>query len=304
MSLTARITSAWLCAALAALLLAAPAPAQDQFAKAQIKTTEVGNGVYMLEGLGGNMGLSVGSDGAILIDDQFGALTDKIVFAIRQLTDLPIRYVINTHWHQDHTDGNQNFAERGTWIVAHDNVRNRMSTEQFNRLWKRAQPASPAAALPVVTFSDNLTFHVNDQDIHAFHVENAHPDGDAIVHFQNRNVIHMGDCFFNGDYPLIDTGAGGTIRGMIRAANAGLLLADGTTKIIPGHGPVATREDLRAFRDMLLQVEGRIQALVSEGKTLEEIARLKPLADLDPKWGGGFMKPDMFLQVVVDDLSR
>jgi glyoxylase-like metal-dependent hydrolase (beta-lactamase superfamily II) len=289
---------------LLAVCCSAPAFAQSNLDKVTIQSTRLAEGVYMLEGAGGNIGASVGEDGVILIDDQFAPLTDKIVFAVRQVTDRPVRFVINTHWHGDHTGGNENFANRGAWIVAHDNVRTRMSSEQFNRIWKQAIPASPRGALPVVTFSDNMNFHVNGQDIHVFHVEKAHTDGDAIVHFENRNVIHMGDCFWNGYYPLIDVGAGGSVRGMIRAASAGLLLADGTTKIIPGHGAVGNREDLRAFRDMLIEVEKRIQALVIEGKTADEIARARPLADLDPKWGSGFMKPDMFLQVVVDDLTR
>jgi glyoxylase-like metal-dependent hydrolase (beta-lactamase superfamily II) len=240
----------------------------------------------------------------LVVDDQFAPLAPKIRAAIDGLGAGAPTFVINTHWHGDHVGGNAAFATGGAWIVAHDNVRTRMSTEQFNRLWKETTPPSPEDAWPVITFSDNMDFHVNGQDLHVFHVEKAHTDGDAIIHFENRNVIHMGDCFWNGYYPLIDVGAGGSIRGMIRAANTGLLLADGTTKIVPGHGAVGNREDLRTFRDMLVEVEKRVQALVTAGQTPDQIAQAKPLADLDARWGGGFMKPAMFLQVVVDDLGR
>jgi glyoxylase-like metal-dependent hydrolase (beta-lactamase superfamily II) len=288
---------------LAASTMAPPALAQIDFDKIQIKSASLADGIYMLEGAGGNVGVSVGEDGVIVIDDKYAQLSDKILFAVREISDQPIRFVINTHWHGDHTSGNENFAKGGAWIVAHDNVRTRMSAEQFNRLFNRSTPPSPEGARPVVTFSDNMNFHLNGQDIHVFHVENAHTDGDAIVHFENRNVIHMGDCFWNGTYPLIDVGAGGSIRGMIRAANAALLLADGGTKIIPGHGAVGGREELRAFRDMLVEVEKRIQALVIAGQTPDQIAQAKPLADLDAQWAGGFMTPERFLQVVVDDLT-
>jgi len=287
-----------------AVALAGPAGAQTDFDKVQVTSTMLADGVYMLEGAGGTIGMSVGEDGVILIDDQYGPLSDKILYAVRQVTDRPIRFVINTHWHGDHTGGNENFAKSGAWIVAQDNVRTRMSTEQFNRMWQRKIPASPEDALPVITFSDNMDFHLNGQDIHIFHVEHAHTDGDAIVHFENRNVIHMGDCFWNGFYPLIDVGAGGTLHGMIQAANTALLIADGSTKLVCGHGPVGSRDDLRAYRDMLMEVERRIQPLVTAGQSVDEIVRAKPLADLDPKWGGGFMTPERFLQVVVDDLSR
>ncbi len=285
-------------------LCAAPAYAQSDFDKVQIKTTPLAEGVYMLEGAGGNIGVSVGADGVILIDDQFAPLSAKIQAAVKKLGDQPVRFVINTHWHGDHTGGNENFARSGAWIIAQDNVRTRMSEDQFNRLLDRKTPASPADALPVITFSDNMNFHLNDQDIHVFHVEHAHTDGDVIVHFENRNVIHMGDCFWNGGYPLIDVSAGGSLHGMIRAAESGLLLADGTTKIVPGHGPLGNREDLRAFRDMLAEVERRIQPLVVAGETLDQIVKDRPLADLDAKWGGAFLTPERFLQEVVDDLSR
>lgn len=289
---------------LVALALAAPALAQTDFGKVQIRATELAPGVHALEGAGGTIGVSAGEDGVILIDDQYAPLTDKILFAVRQISDQPIRFVINTHFHGDHTGGNENFGGMGAWLVAHDNVRTRMSTEQFNRLFNRRTPPSPAGAWPVVTFSDNMQFFLNDHEIHVFHVENAHTDGDAIVHFRNRNVIHMGDCFWNGNYPFIDVGAGGSLRGLIRAADAALLLADGSTKIVPGHGAVGGRAELRAYRDMLAEALSRIEPLVVAGQTADEIARAKPMAEFDATWGGGFIDPDRFVQSVVDDLSR
>jgi len=293
-----------LTSAAAAVALAVPALAQTDFGKVRVKSTELAPGVHVLEGAGGNVGVSAGEDGLILIDDQYAPLTDKILFAVRQFSDQPIRFVINTHFHGDHTGGNEHLGGQGAWIVAHDNVRTRMSAEQFSRLFNRKTPPGPEGGWPVVTFSDNMNFHLNGHEIHVFHVENAHTDGDAIVHFRNRNVIHMGDCFWNGNYPLIDVGSGGSIRGLIRAADAVLLLADGATRIVPGHGAVGGREELRAYRDMLVEVESRIQPLVTAGQTVDEIARAKPLADLDAKWGGGsFMTPERFLQAVVDDLA-
>jgi glyoxylase-like metal-dependent hydrolase (beta-lactamase superfamily II) len=287
-----------------AVCAAAPALAQLDASKIEIRTTPLANGVYMLAGAGGNIGMSVGDHGVILIDDQYAPLTDKIKFAIAQVTERPVLFVINTHWHADHTGGNEKLAGDGALIVAHDNVRTRMGADQFSEVLNRTVPARPAGALPVVTFSENMSFHLNGQDIRIFHVENAHTDADAIVHFRDRNVIHMGDCFWSESYPLIDSAGGGSLRGMIRAANEGLALADGTTKIIPGHGRIGNREDLRAYRDMLLDVQRRVEPLVVAGRTADEIARARPLADLDAKWGGGFMTPERFLAVVVADLSR
>jgi cyclase len=303
MALPLRSAIALSCTMLLTCIAPIPAFAQNDFSKVQIKATSLAPGTYMLEGAGGNIGVSVGEDGVIVIDDQFAPLSDKIKFAIAQITDKPVLFLINTHWHGDHTGGNENFAKDGAWIVAQDNVRTRMSAEQFNKTFNRTTPPSPEKALPVVTFSQNIDFHLNGQDIHVFHVENAHTDGDAIVQFKDRNVVHMGDCFWNGIYPIIDVSSGGSLRGMIRAVSDALLLVDGTTKIIPGHGPLGNREDLRAFRDMLMEVERRVQPMVAAGQSVDDIVRARPLADLDPKWGGA-VKPETFLQLVVEDLSR
>jgi glyoxylase-like metal-dependent hydrolase (beta-lactamase superfamily II) len=214
------------------LLCAPPTEAQD-FESVEIKTTRVASGIYMLEGRGGNLGVSIGSDGAFLIDDQFAPLTEKILAAIRKLSGAPIRFVLNTHWHGDHTGGNENLGKAGALIVAHENVRERMSVEQFIEAFGRRVDPSPPGALPVVTFTDAVTFHLNGDEIHAFHVPPAHTDGDSIVHFRIANVVHTGDTYFNGRYPFIDLSTGGTIDGVIAAADRLLELCDTETRIIP-----------------------------------------------------------------------
>jgi glyoxylase-like metal-dependent hydrolase (beta-lactamase superfamily II) len=292
-------------AGLAALTFhAAVAAAQRDFSKVEIKTTRVAEGVYMLEGAGGNIGVHAGPEGVLVIDDQFAPLTDKIKAAITAISDQPIRFLFNTHWHGDHTGGNENFAKAGVAIVAHDNVRKRLSAEQYNAIFDRKTPPSPAVALPIVTFNDSITFHLDGEDITCFHVPNAHTDGDAIVWFRKANVVHMGDCLFNGIYPVLDVSAGGSAAGMIAADDRVLAFIGADTKVIPGHGPLATRKDLEAFRDMMTKALGRVQEMIAAGKSLDEIQKAKPLADLDATWGKGFITPDVFLKELYLDLSR
>jgi len=290
----------------AAALGAVPALAQQQdFSKVQIEPQKVAEGIYMLTGSGGNIGLLTGSDGAFLIDDQFAPLSAKILAAVKTLTAEPLRFVVNTHWHGDHTGGNENMglAGAGAIIVAQENVRRRMSAEHFNPAFNNTTPASPPDALPVVTFVDAVTFHWNGQTVRVFHVEPAHTDGDSIIQFEQANVFHMGDTFFNGSYPYIDVSSGGRIDGMISAAERVLKVATDETRLIPGHGPLGTKADLQAYHDMLRTVRNRIAALEAQGKTKEEIVAAKPTADLDAKWGGGFMKPDNWVGLVYDSMS-
>jgi cyclase len=285
-------------------LAAGTAFAQQDFSKVEVTSQKVAEGVYMLQGAGGNIGVSVGADGVFLIDDQYAPLTPKIKAAVAALSDKPIRFVLNTHWHGDHTGGNENLGSSSVLIVAHENVRKRMSVEQFMEAFGNKIPAAPAAALPVVTFTDGVTFHLNGDEIRAFHVPPAHTDGDAVVHFVKSNVLHGGDTFFNGIYPFIDLSSGGTVAGMIGAADRMLALAGEGTKIIPGHGPLGTKADLKAYRDMLATISGRVAAQVKAGKTLEEVTAAAPTAEFDAKWGQAFMKPGPFVAIVYKDAQR
>ena len=280
-----------------------PAFAQQDFSKVEVKSEKLADGVFMLTGAGGNIGVSAGADGVFLIDSQYAPLTDRIKAAIAGLSTQPVRFLLNTHWHGDHVGGNENLGKSGVVIVAQENVRKRMSQEQFNKIFNSKTPPSPAAALPLVTFVDSISFHVNGDNVDAFHVPPAHTDGDAMVYFRRANVLHMGDTFFNGMYPFVDVSTGGSIAGMIGACERGLSMGDATTKIIPGHGPSGNKADLKAFRDMLAASRDAVAPLVKAGKTLDEVKAAKPTAALDEKWGKGLMKPDLWVSIVYADLS-
>ena len=289
-----------------ATLLASPARAQIptvDTSKVTVTVVPVAAGVYMLQGLGGNIGLSVGKDDAFVIDDQYAPLSAKVKAAVATVTPKPVRFVVNTHWHFDHTGGNEAMAGSGAIIFAHENTRKRMSVEQFIQAFNMKIPASPTAALPIITFSDTITFYTNDDTVRVFHVANAHTDGDAIILFRKANVIHMGDTFFNGRYPLIDMSSGGSLLGMIAAANTGLAMSNTATRFIPGHGPLAMRADLVRYRDMLVAVRDRVGGLIAQGKTLKEVLDAKPLADFDAILGNGNIKPDQFLTIVFGSLT-
>lgn len=288
----------------AALALAAPAAAQQDFSKVEVRAEKLAPTVWMLTGAGGNLGLSAGEDAVFLVDDQYAPLTEKIAAAIARVSPKPVRFVLNTHWHGDHVGGNEKLGRAGAVIVAHDNTRKRLSTEQFLEMWRATVKPLPKAGLPVVTFSRDTTFHLNGEEIRAFHVPRAHTDGDVIVHFAGSDVIHMGDVFWNRLYPLIDTGSGGTIDGMVAAVDRALALAGPGTRIIPGHGPLATRDELAAYREMLATIGSRIKAMIREGKKLEEIVEANPTADFDAVWGKGFIPPRKFAEMVAMNLIR
>ena len=282
-----------------------PARAQD-FSRFEITAQPLGAGTYMLTGAGGNIGLSVGDDAVFVIDDQFAPMVPKIKAAIAKLTPKPVQFVLNTHFHLDHTGGNEAFGKDGALIVAHDNVRRRMSTDQLISLVNSSSPqkASPTAALPLITVAGELTFHINGDEVHAFHVPRAHTDGDLIVHFRRADVVHMGDVYFNGGYPFIDVSSGGSAEGVVAAADRVLALATERTKIIPGHGPLSTRAELQAYRDLLAAVIARIKEQRRAGRTDSEIRDAKPAADFDARWGGGFIKPDVFVQMMLGAIPR
>lgn len=284
------------------LLLVAAIPVRGQgMDDVEIETIEVADGVYMLMGRGGNIGVSVGDDGVFLIDDQFAPLTEEILGAIGEITDESVRFVFNTHWHGDHTGGNENLGEAGALIVAHDNVRERMSTDQvLQRIGQEptTTPASTPGALPVVTFSEDVSFHINGGELHAFHVEHAHTDGDAIVHFEGPNVVHMGDTFFRGRFPFIDTASGGSIDGLISAVGRALSVMDAETRVIPGHGDLAGREDLRAYADALKEMRAAVADLVAEGMSLEEIQAARPIRVHAARLGQDRAAEDTFVATI------
>lgn len=286
------------------LLLATPASAQQQdFSKVEIKVERLAPGVAVLFGSGGNIGLSYGEDGNVVIDDQYAPLTDKVLAAIRTLDPDPVRFVVNTHWHLDHVGGNERLGKAGAVIVAHDNVRTRMSVGQVMKALNLTVPPSPKGALPVVTFGDGVTLHINGDTLHVLHVANAHTDGDSLVHWAKADVLHMGDTFFHKfSFPFIDLDSGGSIEGSIVALDRGLEMSGPSTKIIPGHGPVATRADLIAYRAMLVDVRDRVAAGIAAGQTLAHIQATKPAA----RYGmtDGFIKPDQFVEAVYNSLRN
>ncbi|MGH9382658.1 MAG: MBL fold metallo-hydrolase [Thermoanaerobaculia bacterium] len=278
------------------LFVTAPllAVAQEPEEAPQIESQEVAKGIYMISGQGGNLGVSIGEDATFLIDDQYAPLTPAIQEAIQELGGGDVDFVLNTHFHGDHTGGNENFGEAGALIVAHDNVRARLTSEQLVAFFDMRTPAMPKAGLPVVTFNDGVTFHINGETIHAFHVPNAHTDGDSIVHFRNADVFHMGDVLFAGMYPFIDVGSGGSIDGVIAALEKALEHSRAETRFIPGHGPLIGQAEVKGQVEMLRTVRDRVARLKSEGKSLEEVKAAEPTADLDETWGGGFIKgPDL-----------
>ena len=293
--------SPWLLAAITTLsVITLQAQTPDTIT---IRTTPVAGGVYLLQGSGGNIAASTGPDGVIMVDDDYAPLTDRILAAVDQLHSGRLRFVINTHWHGDHTGGNGNLGGQGIMIVAHDNVRQRMSREQFIESFGAKVPPSPAVALPVITFTDSLTFYLNNDTIQIFHVAPAHTDGDAVIFFRHANVIHMGDTYFNGLYPFIDYSTGGSLDGMIAAVDRGLGMANDATRIIPGHGPLATRSDLHRYREMLAAVRIRILSARRKGLTLEQALDAHLIDDYNDAWGKGFLTPEQFFTIAWKSLA-
>ena len=289
---------------LLSLSLATTAVAEDKFKDVEITAIPVGAGIYMLTGQGGNIGVSVGSDGVFLIDDQFAPLTKKITAAIAALSDQPVRFLLNTHWHPDHTGANENMGNAGIVIVAHSNVRKRLAVDNFIEMFDMEAPATDAAGLPVITFDDALSFHLNEDEIHISHVESAHTDGDSIVQFRAANVMHLGDIYFAGMYPFIDTNSGGSINGTLKALEHALALSDDNTVIIPGHGPVSNKENLVAYTGMLRTINGRIQKMITGKSTLAQILATEPTKDFDKEYGNGFIKNTAFVEMLYKDMTH
>ena len=289
-------------ALLAILAASAAAPAAGQpsaWEATQIRVERLAPGIAVIFGRGGNIGLSYGDDGNVLIDDQYAPLTDRILAAVREVDPDPVRFVVNTHWHPDHTGGNENVGRAGAVIVAHDNVRRRLSAGQMLR--GTQIPASPVGALPIVTFSDDVTFHLNGDEIRVHHVEHAHTDGDALIHWTRANVLHLGDTFFNGMLPFIDLESGGSANGLIAALDEALRIADARTVIIPGHGPISTRADLQAYRDRLVGWRDQVAAAIRAGRSLDEVKALR-LADAHGR-DTDFITPDFFIETLYRSLA-
>lgn len=246
-----------------------------------IKTTKLTDSIYMLEGSGGNILVSVGEDGVFMVDDQFAPLTVKIKDAISKITDKPIKFVINTHWHPDHTGGNENLGEASAIIVSHDNVRKRLSTEQFSDFFKRSVPPLSEKGLPIITFSDNMTIYQNDDKIHIIHMDNGHTDGDSIVFFTKNNVIHVGDDFSDKAYPFIDISSGGTIDGLISSLKTISSRINDETKVVSGHTGISNKTKVNEYANMLTDVRNKTSQMITEGKTLEDIITLQPTSKYD-----------------------
>jgi cyclase len=265
---------------------APPAPPLIDWDKIQIKTTDLGNNTYMLEGQGGNITIAVGADGIIMVDSQFAPLSDKIKTAIKAISPLPVKYLINTHFHGDHTGGNVNFAKDGVTVVAHDNIRVRLAAGTISGLTGQMVPAVPAEGLPKQTYyGGSISLEVGGRKVKLTHVANAHTDGDTWVYFADANVLCTGDTVNNlKRYQTIDYRNGGDVRGMIRASDTYLKAANDNTKVVVGHGALASKKDVAEFRQMLVTSHDRIKKLFDEGKSEEEVLALKPLADLDATW--------------------
>jgi glyoxylase-like metal-dependent hydrolase (beta-lactamase superfamily II) len=300
-----------ICAVLLAGMMAVGQAAQAQqdtdFSKVQIKVTKVSGNIYMLEGEGGNIAASVGEDGIVLVDDQFAPLAEKIQAALKDLkiTDKPVRFVINTHYHGDHTGGNAPFANAGSTVIAQDNVRKRLETGGTGgngSSMKMDYKAAPKAVLPVITFEHDVTVHLNGEDIRALHFPAGHTDGDAVIFFPKNNVVHMGDDFVRYGFPFIDVASGGSVQGMIAAMEKASAMLPPDVKVIPGHGALSNLDDVREFVKMLKETSAAVQKALDEHKTLEQMKQEKILEPWK-KWSGGFIDSDKFIETLYNSLT-
>jgi cyclase len=282
-------------------LVALPAGAQDRdFSKVEIKAVKAAGNIYMLEGSGGNIGVSVGSDGVLIVDDQFAPLADKIQAALKGLSDGKLKFVLNTHWHGDHTGGNQTFGAQAP-IIAHENVRKRLATDQT--VFGEKIPASPKEALPVVTFGDRVSVHFNGEEIKVIHFPAGHTDGDSVIFFTGSNVVHMGDDFFVGRFPFVDLASGGSVQGLTEDVGKILAQLPADVKIIPGHGPLSNKAELEKFHGMLKETTGIVQQRMKAGKSLEAI-QAEGLPETWKEWGSGFIDTKMWLSIVYESLDK
>ena len=282
------------------LVLTAPLLAQDSdFSKVEVKSEKVGGSVYMLTGAGGNIGLSIGDDGVVVIDDQYAPLAAKIQAAIKGLTDKPVRFVLNTHWHGDHTGGNEELGKTAT-VIAHENVRKRLVEGSPGLLGRKVDPA-PRGALPILTFDQSLTVHLNGEDIRALHYAKGHTDGDSIIYFAQSNVVHMGDDFVTYGFPFVDVSSGGSVLGMVANVEKAMATLPADVKVIPGHGAVSAKADVKKFTDMLHDCISLVDAARKQGKTLAQMKQDNVLAKYDAL-GQGFIKTPDFIELIYNEL--
>jgi cyclase len=288
------------------LCFAAPVLAQQDFSKIEIKAEQLAPGVAVLFGAGGNIGVSYGEDGTTLIDDQYAPMTAKIQAAVTSLGAKPVKFLVNTHWHGDHSGGNENLGKAGAVIMAHDNVRVRLAAGAVSGArtsGARTIAAAPPAALPVITYADGLKLHLNGEEIRVIHMPAAHTDGDSIIHWTKSNVIHMGDLFMlQISFPYVDRDSGGDVRGFVAAADKVMAIANDQTKIIPGHGAIATMADLQNHRNMIATVIAKVEAGIKAGQTLDQIKASNPTAGFDVN-PNGFISADRFVETVYTQLK-
>lgn len=293
--------------ALLALVLVATIPVhekhsqQPDWSKVQIKSTKIAGNVYMLEGAGGNIGVSVGPDGILIVDDQFAPLADKIRASLKTLGQGKLRFILNTHWHGDHTGSNTAFGPEAT-IIAHDNVRKRLSSEQRSEFFKSTTPPSPKEALPVITFDQSVSVHFNGEEIRVIHFPNGHTDGDSVIFFTTSNVVHLGDDFFAGRFPFVDLESGGSVEGLTKNIGELITKIPADAKLIPGHGPISTLDDLKVYHRMLIETTAIVRDKIAAKKTLDQIKSEGLPAEWN-SWGTGFIKTDLWLELVYRSLT-
>jgi cyclase len=284
------------------LFCAVSAHAQTtDWSKIEVKATKVAGNIYMLQGAGGNIGVSVGDDGILIVDDQYAPLADKIRAALKGIADKKLRFVLNTHWHGDHTGGNEVLGAEAP-VIAHDNVRKRMSTEQRSTIFNRTTPPAPKQALPIVTFNQSLTVHFNGEEIRAIHFPHGHTDGDSVIFFTSSNVVHLGDDFFAGRFPFVDLDSGGSVEGLIKNIGDIIERIPAGAKLIPGHGPISTIDDLKTYHRMLQQTTDIVRQKIAAGKTLDQVKTEGLPAEWEP-WGTGFIKTNLWVETIYRSLT-
>ena len=287
------------------LLITSASLAQQNFDTVKIRPIRIKENIYLLKGSGGNIGLITGKDGNLIIDDQFGPLSEKIKAAVQSLDQGAIKYLVNTHLHGDHTGGNENFKKDGVTIIAQENVRSRMMKESYNAVQKTTAPPRDPQAWPIITFDDHIALHINNEDLEVIHYNfGSHTDGDAIIHFKNANVYHLGDVFVRYGYPYIDMSNGGSINGFIKVLDLALARIDDRAIIIPGHGELATKADVKVFRDRLADIRDQVAAALKKGKKPEEIPALGITDKYEAEWGKGFLKGKDYVLMIAQELSK